>query len=243
MLTVFSLRGFAAFLKNDTDTAFGRAQLPIMHTIITKSLFGAVVMPTILASTLTTNPAMVDLTTSSNTISIQNILNTVDDTKENIEEDEATKIRTQTAAKIDAYFAKKKMKLAGQGMAMVIASEKYGLDPYLMAAIATKETTGGNFACPETAKRTGDIRYTYNVFGWGSCKIKFESYESGFETIAKNLTGNNPNTAKHYSGKDTVSILESYNPRHVVADYPEQIIAIMKTIEKTSITTEIAMGK
>ena len=30
--------------------------------------------------------------------------------------------------------------------------------------------------------------------------------------------------------------LESYNPRHVVKDYPEQIMAIMEKIENTKIT-------
>ncbi len=190
-------------------------------------------MPTILASTISINPANIDIKLpSENNNPIQQLIGGIEDNKI----DQAQIDREEKAAKIDAYYSKKNMKLAGHGMGMVIASEKYGLDPYVMAAIATKETTGGNFACPVTAKRTGDIRYTYNVFGWGSCKIKFESYEEGFETIAKNLTGNNKATAKYYHGKDTISILESYNPRHVVADYPEQIMAIMKTIENTQVT-------
>jgi len=206
---------------------------------ITHSLFGAVIMPTILASTISINPVSIDpkLQLDQNPISIM-----LDGKKEDTI-DLAQKEREETAKKIDAYYKKKNMKLAGHGMGMVIASEKYGLDPYMMAAIATKETTGGNHACTYTAKVKGDIRYTYNVFGWGSCKITFESYEAGFETIAKNLSGNNPNTAKHYAGKDTVSILESYNPRTVVHDYPEQIMAIMKTIENTPVApvTELAM--
>ena len=211
-----------------------------MYKTIKNSLFGAVLMPTILASTISINPANIDIKLpSENNNPIQQFIGNLDNNKI----DQAQAEREEKAAKIDAYYSKKNMKLAGHGMGMVVASEKYGLDPYVMAAIATKETTGGNFACPVTAKRTGDIRYTFNVFGWGSCKIKFESYEDGFETIAKNLTGNNPNTAKHYSGKDTVSILESYNPRHVVSDYPEQILAIAKTIESTQVdnTKEIAM--
>lgn len=204
-----------------------------MYKTIKNALFGAVIMPTILASTISINPANIDIKLpSENNNPIQQLIGGIEDNKI----DQAQIDREEKAAKIDAYYSKKNMKLAGHGMGMVIASEKYGLDPYVMAAIATKETTGGNFACPVTAKRTGDIRYTYNVFGWGSCKIKFESYEEGFETIAKNLTGNNKATAKYYHGKDTISILESYNPRHVVADYPEQIMAIMKTIENTQVT-------
>ena len=213
-----------------------------MKKFIKNALFGAVAMPTILASTISINPATIGQVNTSNPTIIQEILD-VTINKDTAEANKAQKEREETAAKIDAFYTSKKMKLAGHGMGMVLASEKYGIDPYMMAAIATKETTGGNFACPITAKRTGDIRYTYNAFGWGSCGIKFESYEHGFEIIAKNLSGSNPATAKHYSGKDTVSILESYNPRSVVHDYPEQIMAIMIKIEKTSIPVnqEIAM--
>ena len=200
-------------------------------------------MPTILASTISINPANIDQAVTSNQTSIQQMLNTALNTTN--EDPKTTKLnneRAEKAAKIDSYFKQKKVPLEGQGMSMVMAAEKYDLDWRLLPSIAFKETTGGKFACPITAKRTGDIRYTYNVFGWGSCSIKFESYAHGFETLAKNLSGNNPTTSKHYNGKNTVGILESYNPRHVVADYPEQIIAIMKTIENTSITPkEIAM--
>lgn len=194
-------------------------------------------MPTILASTLSINPANIDQAFVSKQISLNQALGLKIEEDTTIQDERAKK-----AAKIDTYFESKGLPLAGHGMGMVIAAEKYGLDWRMIPAIAMKETTGGKFACPVTAKRTGDIRYTYNVFGWGSCGIKFESYEEGFEIIAKNLTGNNPKTARYYHGKDTVSILESYNPRHVVADYPEQIIAIMSKIDKVSVEpSELAM--
>lgn len=218
---------------------FGRAQLLIMQKTINNALFGVIAMPTILASSLTINPATIDQVISSKQSSFETVIGLIKE--ENKENDLKDTERKQIAAKIDAFYESKNMKLAGHGMGMVIASEKYGLDPYMMAAIATKETTGGNAACPYTAKRTGDIRYTYNVFGWGSCKIYFESYEDGFDTIARNLTGNNPKTARYYSGKDTISILETYNPRHVVRDYPEQIVAIMETIKKVPVNSELAM--
>ncbi len=213
-----------------------------MQKTIKNALFGVIAMPTIFASTLTINPASIDQVISSKQSSFEAILGLNLNKEENTENDSKEIERKQIANKINTYYESKNMKLAGHGMGMVIASEKYGLDPYMMAAIATKETTGGNAACPVTAKRTGDIRYTYNVFGWGSCKIYFESYEHGFEIIAKNLTGNNPKTARYYSGKDTISILESYNPRHVVRDYPEQIVAIMETIKKVPVNTELAMN-
>jgi hypothetical protein len=208
-----------------------------MQKTIKNALFGAIAMPTILASTLSINPANIDQAFVSKQISLNQALGLKIEEDTTIQDERAKK-----AAKIDTYFESKGLPLAGHGMGMVIAAEKYGLDWRMIPAIAMKETTGGKFACPVTAKRTGDIRYTYNVFGWGSCGIKFESYEEGFEIIAKNLTGNNPKTARYYHGKDTVSILESYNPRHVVADYPEQIIAIMSKIDKVSVEpSELAM--
>lgn len=208
-----------------------------MQKTIKNALFGAIAMPTILASTLSINPANIDQAFVSKQISLNQALGLKIEEDTTIQDERAKK-----AAKIDTYFESKGLPLAGHGMGMVLAAEKYGLDWRMIPAIAMKETTGGKFACPVTAKRTGDIRYTYNVFGWGSCGIKFESYEQGFEIIAKNLTGNNPKTARYYHGKDTVSILESYNPRHVVADYPEQIIAIMSKIDKVSVeSSELAM--
>ncbi len=198
-----------------------------MQKNIKNALFGAIAMPTILASTLTINPANIDQAITSKQVSLQDALGLTTENKDT----KADKERQEKADKINAYFEQKKLPLSGHGMGMVLAAEKYGLDWRMIPAIAMKETTGGKFACPVTAKRTGDIGYTYNVFGWGSCGIRFDSYEDGFDTIARNLTGNNPGTARHYKGKDTVSILESYNPRHVVRDYPEQIIAIMNQID------------
>ncbi len=211
-----------------------------MHNIITRSLFGAIVMPTILASSLTTNPAMIDQTIPTDKISIQSIM---DGQKENTELTKEEIARKEKADKIDAYFRERGLPLAGHGMGMVLAAEKYGLDWKIIPAIAMKETTGGKFACPATYKRTRDIGYTYNVFGWGSCTIKFKSYEDAFDTVAKNLTGNNPATASYYTGKNTIGILESYNPRWVVPDYPERVVAIMKSIDNTPIPKDLAMNK
>lgn len=134
------------------------------------------------------------------------------------------------ASAINAYFEDRGMPLAGHGMGLVLAAEKYDLDYRLLAAIAVRETTGGEHACPKTYQRTGDMGYKYNVFGWGSCKIKFKSYEHGFEILAKNLSGNNPNTAFHYEDKNTKEILQAYNPPSIVPRYAEQVMKIMDTI-------------
>ena len=189
------------------------------------SLFGVMVIPALAASS---NPALVPSITSQNQAIIQNSeeVTPSSDTLSKIESERLIK-----ANKIDTYFASRNLPLAGHGMGMVLAAEKYDLDWKLIPAIAMRETTGGKKACPITYKKTGDIRYTYNVFGWGSCSIKFESYEEAFETLARNLSGNNPRTAYHYSGKTTVEILKSYNPPSVVKDYSAQVIKIMDAID------------
>jgi hypothetical protein len=139
------------------------------------------------------------------------------------------------AKAIDAYFESKNMPLAGHGKGMVLAAEKYDLDWRLLAAISVRETTGGREACPKTYARTGDIGYKYNVFGWGSCKMKFQSYEHGFEVLARNLSGSNPNTAHYYDNKTTIQILRAYNPPSIVPKYAEQVISIMDNIGQANL--------
>jgi len=136
------------------------------------------------------------------------------------------------AAAIDSYFAERDMPLEGMGKKMVIEAEKNNLDWRLLAAISVRESTGGKHACKKV---------DYSAFGWGSCKINFESYEHSIEIVAKNLGGNNPKTARYYAGKSTIEILESYNPRTVVARYPEQVVAIMDAIGDKEVNAEVAM--
>lgn len=131
-------------------------------------------------------------------------------------------IETQKKAEsIDAYFKKYDMPLEGMGMKMVIEAEKNGLDWRLLAAIAVRESTGGKFAC----KTVG-----YNSFGWGSCKLGFNSNEEAIETVGRNLGGNHSKTAHHYANKTTKEILRAYNPPSVVPRYAEQVISIMNAI-------------
>ncbi|MFA6177621.1 MAG: hypothetical protein WC694_01870 [Candidatus Paceibacterota bacterium] len=122
---------------------------------------------------------------------------------------------------IDAYFAEHDMPLKGTGMKMVEEAEKNDLDWRLLPSIAVRESTGGKFACKKVKN---------NPFGWGSCKIGFKSVDSAIETVARNLGGNNPRTAKHYDDKNTKGILHAYNPPSIVLKYAEQVIAIMDDI-------------
>jgi hypothetical protein len=131
-------------------------------------------------------------------------------------------IRQERADKIDAYYGKHKLPLTGYGMKMVLASEKYGIDWNLIPAIAMRETTGGKFACYN------------NPFGWGSCKIKYNSFDESIEALAKNLGGANTRTASYYGGKTTAEKLYYYNGT-VVPSYPKEVMKIMTKINSIEV--------
>jgi len=133
----------------------------------------------------------------------------------------AEEAREAKALAIDTYFKARHMPLAGMGMKMVEEAEKYNLDWRLLPAIAVRESTGGKYACKKA---------TYSTFGWGSCKINFDSHGEAIETVARNLGGYNPNTAKHYKDKTTEEILRAYNPPSIIPRYVQQVTAIMNSI-------------
>lgn len=145
---------------------------------------------------------------------------------------EVTKDKAHAEA-IDAYFHKYDMPLEGMGMKMVLEAKKNDIDWRLLPAIAARESSGGKNAC-DKAK--------HNAFGWGSCKIGFDSDEEAIETVARNLGGNNPSTERHYAGKTTKEILDKYNPPSVVKNYTKQVMRIMDAIgvEDTTLTTVAA---
>jgi hypothetical protein len=127
------------------------------------------------------------------------------------------------AKKIDAYYAKHNLPLAGYGMKMVLAAEAHDIPWNLMPAIAMRESTGGKFACFN------------NPFGWGSCSIKFDSFDKAIESVARHLGGNHPKTASYYDGKTVRGILETYNPPSVVPTYASEVMAIMSAIERVEV--------
>jgi hypothetical protein len=145
--------------------------------------------------------------------------------------DSEVEVLKAKAEAIDKYFRDRGMPLAGYGQTMVEEAEKNGLDWRLLAAIAVRESTGGKFACKKAS---------YSAFGWGSCKINFKSHEHGIETVARNLGGNNPNTAYHYANKTTLEILRAYNPPSIVPKYGEQVISIMDQIGDKDIYLSLA---
>jgi hypothetical protein len=149
----------------------------------------------------------------------------------NQEADQEAKILKLKADAIDAYFKEHDMPLEGTGIKMAKEAEANNLDWRLVAAISVRESTGGKKDC---------IKVKNNPFGWGSCKIGFESLDEAIETVAKNLGGNNPKTAKHYDGKTTKEILQKYNPPSIVKKYAEQVMAIMDDIGDPDVGVEIA---
>lgn len=122
------------------------------------------------------------------------------------------------AEKIDAYFAKRNMPLEGYGAKLAQVAKDNDLDWRLLPAIAIKESTGGKFACYN------------NPFGWGSCKIKFKDFDTAIETVAMNLGGKNPNTARYYKDATVEEILHHYN-NSVVPTYTGEVMEFMELIE------------
>lgn len=145
--------------------------------------------------------------------------------------DQEAQILKVKADAIDAYFKEHDMPLEGTGIKMVKEAEANDLDWRLVAAIAIRESTGGKFACKKVDN---------NPFGWGSCKIGFDSIDEAIETVARNLGGNNPNTAKHYNNKTTEQILKAYNPPKIAPRYVQQVISIMNEIGDADAVIEIA---
>jgi hypothetical protein len=119
------------------------------------------------------------------------------------------------------------MPLLGTGMKMVEAAQENDIDWRLLPAIAVRESSGGKNDC---------IKAQNNPFGWDSCKIGFNSVNEAIETVAKNLGGNNPDTAVDYANKDIKEILDEYNPPSIVPHYGEEVISIMNAIGDPDVT-------
>jgi len=118
-------------------------------------------------------------------------------------------------ARLDAYFAKRDMPLEGYGSKFVEVADKYGLDWRLLPAIAVRESSGGKHLMNN------------NPFGWGSCKIKFTSFNDSIEEVGSNLSGSDEDTARYYKDKTVYQILWAYNGT-VMHSYPDEVMDIMK---------------
>ena len=130
-------------------------------------------------------------------------------------------IRKEKAEKIDTLLAKYHSPLVGHGMKFVTEAEKHGIDWRLLVAISGRESTFGINSCH---------RVTNSFLGYGSCKINFESTEDAIERVSTSLGGNDKKTDHYYEGKTTAQILRKYNS--VIPNYPNEVIRIMKMIDK-----------
>ena len=132
-------------------------------------------------------------------------------------------LRIERTEKIRSYYARYDLPLQYEAEYFVIAAEKYNIDWRLVAAIGFIESTGGKHACSTAS---------YSAFGWGSCKINFDSYAESIDVISKNLGGHNPNTDHwYYQGQDHKELLETYNPPSIRPDYAFLVMREMEIIE------------
>lgn len=139
-----------------------------------------------------------------------------------VQEEQKEQIIDTRAQKIDAYFAKRSMPLEGYGAEFVKVAEKYNLDPYLLPAVAVRESSGG--------KRL----MNNNPFGWGSAKIPFKDFNEAIDVVGWNLGGHNPNTSRYYSTEDNYKKMYYYNGT-VLPSYPSEILAIIEAFENTEV--------
>ena len=130
-----------------------------------------------------------------------------------------TKTLKLQADAIDAFFTNRDAPLAGLGMAMAVAANENNLDYRLLPAIATQESNAGEMACK---------RVPHSFFGWGSCKIPFDSDEEAIRIVAAHLGGNMDSTDQYYAGKNTLEILQTYNT--VKKGYQKNVLRIMNGI-------------
>lgn len=115
------------------------------------------------------------------------------------------------AEKINQYFSKRNMPLAGLGLDFVMAAEENNLPYNLLPAIAVQESSGGK-RCKNN-----------NPFGWGSCEIRFTDYKEAISTVGFKL-GNH----KFYKDKTLSQKLYTYNPDK---SYKVKIFSFMKKID------------
>ncbi len=179
----------------------------------TKQLINSFIIVPLVATTISMNAF---------TASINDAVSkmTATDTTLSVEELKLQADREEKAAKIDAYFAKYDLPLAGHGMQFVLTAEKYDLDWQLLPAIAMRESTGGKFL----------IKGTFNPFGWNGGKTKFKDFDEAIDVVGSHLGGSNERTEKYYAGKDITGILKSYNS--VIPTYKTEIFGIMSKIDK-----------
>jgi hypothetical protein len=119
------------------------------------------------------------------------------------------------AERIDEYFSKRDMPLAGYGAKFVEVAKKCDIDWRLLPAIGVRESSGGKHLMNN------------NPFGWGSAKIKFDDFNDAIENVSDHLCGLRETTAKYYKDKTMMQKLWYYNGS-VIPSYPKEVVEIME---------------
>jgi len=203
---------------NFTTKEFDRAQLSIMNRKkIIRQLQSIIAIP-MLAIAMPLAGVSSILNTTVNPIQIMGE-NSVITAQEEV-------TRKEKADAVDSFFAKYNTPLEGYGMKFVLEAEKNDIDWRLLPAISFRETTGGIHSCKS-------VKAPNNNFGWGSCKIGFDSVEESIEHISKTLSGNNPKSKYYSNDMTTEQILKRYNPDYIIPGYSKQVMKIMEMIHST----------
>lgn len=79
--------------------------------------------------------------------------------------------------RIEAVFAQHGSPMTGLGELIVTTADKYNTDPYLIVAISGQESSFGKYRCG------------YNVWGYASCAVRFNSWEHAIDKEASLLAG------------------------------------------------------
>lgn len=118
------------------------------------------------------------------------------------------------ADRLNTYFSKREMPLAGLGENFVRAADACGLDWKLLPAIGVRESSGGKHYMNN------------NPFGWGSAKIKYADFSEAIADVTEHLCGVRETTSSYYKDKSIYQKLWYYNGS-VMPSYPAEVIAIM----------------
>ncbi len=144
------------------------------------------------------------------------------------------------AKKIEKYFSKYDLPMKDYSYALAETAFRKNLPISTLAAMAMIESTG--MAVHEDGRPKTCAQRTNNPFGYGSCKIKFDSVESAIETVGATLNAENPGTASFYEGKTLPEKLRTYNGPGHVADksYVKKVMWVMDQIDSMDPNTDLA---
>ncbi len=110
--------------------------------------------------------------------------------------------------RLKAYLKNRQSPIEDLSADFIAAADRHSLDWRLLPAISVAESSGGK-------------RYkNNNIFGWGSCEVRFPTVRKGIHIVAERLA-----QSDLYRNKSTDEILRTYNP---YGFYPSRVKSIMR---------------